>query len=222
VGGKVAKLAKLRRRRSISQPSEEAEGNRSVRWVGEKVAELARLRRRRLISQPRVAELARLPWVFKRVALNPAKGCTPCAVSPDRRFRCWSDVPIGRVPWAPGWTRLRNPARVSPNPRGINPTPPQRFNPFGIGRRLSRGFSRNSSDWSICPRAESPARPCAHGMQPFAGLSAARSVTQGSLASSATLGWIIKRLRRSLACSATFSPTHRTLLFPSAPRWAVV
>ena len=44
-----------------------------------RAAELARLRRRRLIVQPRVAELARLPWVFKRVALNPAKGCTPCA-----------------------------------------------------------------------------------------------------------------------------------------------
>ena len=57
----------------IIQPSEEAEGNRSVRWVGEKVAELASLRRRRSISQPRVAELARLPWVFQRVALNPAR-----------------------------------------------------------------------------------------------------------------------------------------------------
>ena len=64
----------------VSQPIEEAEGDRSVRRVGEKVAELARrLRRRRLRSQPRVAELARLPWVLKRVALNPAKGCTPCA-----------------------------------------------------------------------------------------------------------------------------------------------
>jgi len=52
----------LRRRRLISQPSEEAEGNRSVRSAGEKVA-----------------DLARLPWVFKRAALNPAKGCTPCA-----------------------------------------------------------------------------------------------------------------------------------------------
>ena len=45
---------------------------------GREGAELARLRRRRLIIQPRVAELARLPWVFKRVALNPAKGFTPC------------------------------------------------------------------------------------------------------------------------------------------------
>jgi len=27
----------------------------------------------------KVAELARLPWVFKRVALNPAKGFTPRA-----------------------------------------------------------------------------------------------------------------------------------------------
>jgi len=65
----------LRRRRSINQPSEEAEGNRSLRWAGEKVAELARLRRRRSIVQPNeeadgnrsvrwvgeeVAELARL------------------------------------------------------------------------------------------------------------------------------------------------------------------
>ena len=55
------------------------------------------LRRRRSISQPRVAELARLPWVFKREALNPAKGLTPCAQS------CASDPahgaigPIGRV-----------------------------------------------------------------------------------------------------------------------------
>ena len=63
----------------IVQPSEEAEGNRSVRRVGEEVAELARLRRRRSICQPRVAELARLPWVIKREALNPAKGCTPWA-----------------------------------------------------------------------------------------------------------------------------------------------
>ena len=31
------------------------------------------LRRRRLISQPRVAELARLPWVLQRVALNPER-----------------------------------------------------------------------------------------------------------------------------------------------------
>jgi len=62
VGEKVAELARLRRRRLIVQPSEEAEGNRSVWRVGEKVA-----------------ELARLPWVFQRAALNPAKGCTPWA-----------------------------------------------------------------------------------------------------------------------------------------------
>ena len=29
----------------------------------------------------KVAELARLPWVSKRVAVNPAKGFTPCASS---------------------------------------------------------------------------------------------------------------------------------------------
>jgi hypothetical protein len=39
------------------QPSEAVEGNRSIRRVGEKVA-----------------ELARLPWVFQRAALNPARG----------------------------------------------------------------------------------------------------------------------------------------------------
>jgi len=56
---KVRRIARtgLRRRRSINQPSEEADGNRSVRRVGEKVA-----------------ELARLPWVFQRVALNPEMG----------------------------------------------------------------------------------------------------------------------------------------------------
>jgi len=73
----------------IIQPSEEADGDRSVRWVGEKVAELARLRRRRLIVQPseeaegnrsvrwvgeKVAELARLPWVSKRASAQPCKG----------------------------------------------------------------------------------------------------------------------------------------------------
>jgi len=40
-------------------------------------------------------------------------------------------------------------------------------------------------------------KPCAHGVKPLAGLNAARSGTQGSLASSATLGWFIKRLRRN-------------------------
>src|SRR5689334_12731310 len=74
-----ARSAPPHQRCSTGHPSEEAEGNKSVRPAGEKVGELARLRRRRLIIQPRVAELARLPWVFKRAALNPAKGCTPCA-----------------------------------------------------------------------------------------------------------------------------------------------
>jgi len=32
-----------------------------------------------LIIQPSVAELARLPWVFQRKTLNPAKGLTSCA-----------------------------------------------------------------------------------------------------------------------------------------------
>jgi hypothetical protein len=52
-----------RRRRSIIQPSEEAEGIRSVRWVGEKVAR------------------NELPWVSKMNATNSERvesGATPC------------------------------------------------------------------------------------------------------------------------------------------------
>jgi len=60
-------------------------------------------------------------------------------------------------------------------------------------------FSNYSSHWTVGSGAESPVQPYAHGVQPISGLSAARSESQGSLAS-----------------SATSSPSHRTLLFPSA------
>ena len=87
----VCRLTKITAKASISLPSEEAEGNGSVRRVGEKVAELARLRRRRLIVQPRVAELARLPWVQSAPALNPAgvarrvRRAAPVVLHEDRR-----------------------------------------------------------------------------------------------------------------------------------------
>jgi len=45
----------------------------------------------------------------------------------------------------------------------------------------------------------------------LAGLSAARCKTQGSLASSATLGWIIKRLRRSYEPLAWVAEVHNML-----------
>ena len=81
--------------------------------MGEKVAELGRLRRRRLIVQPRVAELARLPWVFKRAALNPAMGCTPCA------HGCAGDC--ARGPMDQSEEALENPRdNHLPIPKGLN------------------------------------------------------------------------------------------------------
>jgi len=140
VGEKVAELARLRRRRFISQPSDEAEGNRSVRWVGEKVAELARLRRRRSISQPRVAELARLPWVFQRAAPNPAKGCTPCAQGcagdsargpMEQSEEALKDPRDNRLPILKGLNRYGG--GIELKTRGFGETRP------GVGRRVRPG-----------------------------------------------------------------------------------
>ena len=73
----------------------------------------ATLRRRRLIVQPRVAELARLPWVFQRVAINPAKGCTPCAQG------CASDPARGQMEQTEEF--LENPRDTHlPIPKGLN------------------------------------------------------------------------------------------------------
>jgi len=155
--------------------------------VREKVAELAKLRRRRLIVQPRVAEHARLPWVFR------AQRPTLQRVSRRVRKASSESLLLLRCPNRKSTLGTRvnpppNPAKGFTESARHQSTPPQRFNPFRIGRRLSRRSSRSSSDWFICHHAESLALPCAHGVKPFAGLSAARSGTQGSLASSATLG----------------------------------
>jgi len=88
----------LRRRRSISQPSEKAVGNRSVRRVGEKVAR------------------NELPWVLDENAANSegveevcaVRESTPPALRSSTRFgvgrvSCWSFPRVAsqaRQPWA--------------------------------------------------------------------------------------------------------------------------
>jgi len=178
----------LRRRCLIIQPSEEAEGNRSVRRAGEKVAELARLRRRRLISQPRVAELARLPWVSERVALNPAMGFTPCAQG------CVGGSARGRMEQSE--EALKDPRdNHLPIPKGLNRCGGVELKTRGfgetlgrVGRRVHPGAQGTLPIGTPDQQQRLPTKPYAHGVQPFAGLSAMRLETQGSLASSATLG----------------------------------
>ena len=148
-------------------------------------------------------------------ALNPAKGFTPCA---QGRAGDSARGPMEQT------EALENPRdNHLPIPKGLNRCGGVGLNTrrFGetlgrVGRRVHPGAQGTLPIGTSDQQPKRPTRAHAHGMQPFAGLSAARLSTQGSLASSATLGWIIERLRRSLASSATFSPARRTLLFPSA------
>ena len=61
----------------------------------------------------KVAELARLPWVSSAPALNPAKGCTPCAQG------CAGDS--ARGPMDQSEEFLENPRdNRLPIPKGLN------------------------------------------------------------------------------------------------------
>ena len=98
-----------------------------------------------------------------------------------------------------GGTCASRPMATPPRCSGCcrrGPTTPERFNPFGIGRRLSRRL-RGLLQLVYQPLCRTTAAALRTRRGTHSGLSAARSGTQGSLASSATLGWLIERLRRS-------------------------
>ena len=137
--------------------------------MGGKVAELARLRRRRLIVQPRVAELARLPWVPERAALNPAKGCTPCA------YGCAGDSAQGPMDQSEEALESTRDNHL-PIPKGLNRCGGVGLMPRGcgetlgrVGRRVHRGAQSTLPIGTSDQQPKLPTRPYAHGVKPFAG-----------------------------------------------------
>jgi len=132
-------------------------------------------------------------------ALNPAKGCTPCAQG------CAGDS--AREPMEQSEEVLENP-RVNhlPIPKALNRCGGVAGMPRGFGETLGRvgeadspGCPRYSSDWDIGPTAEPSDQALRIRRETLCRVERYALETQGSLAS-----------------SATFSPARRTLLFPSA------
>ena len=127
-----------------------------------------------MIVQPRVAELARLPWVFKRVALNPAKGFTPCA------HGCARDSARGLMDQSEEFLENTRDNHL-PIPKGLNRCGGVGLNARGfgetlgrVGRRVHPGAQGTLPIGTSDQQQKLPSRPYAHGVKPFAGLSATR------------------------------------------------
>ena len=188
--------------------------------MGEKVAELARLRRRRLISQPRVAELARLPWVPERAALNPAKGLTPCAQGRT------GDSARGQMHQSEEF--LENPRdNHLPIPKGLNCCSDVGLNARGfgetlgrVGRRVHPGAQGTLPIGTSDQQPKLPTKPYAHGVQPLAGLSATR--LRPRVASQARQPWadLLNAFGVASQARQPSRPPAEHSYSPPPPRWA--
>ena len=147
-------------------------------------------------------------------ALNPAKGFTPCAQGRagdsargqmDQSKEAVENPRDNHLPIPKGLNRCGG---VGLMPRGFGETLVR------VGRRVHPGAQGTLPIETSDQQQKLPSKPYAHGVQPIAGLSATRWKTQGSLASSATLGSVMERLRRNSHVRC-FSGEQANLSHPS-------